>query len=415
MYPNVDIVDQIKAVRKKKGITQAELAIRSGLKPAALARIENHRMSPTVKMLSRILDALGMKLSLSEYEPIGKDLVLCLDMHGCPNRCKHCWLGELPNGQIRDDYADFLVGLFRPYFRNLTFYSWLREPDFCPNYKWRWEEDKRLSSKSPTRFELASFYRIVKDPGYVKWLKKVGTKKVQLTFFGLEKTTDEFVGRAGAYGELLQATKILLENQIEPRWQIFLYQSNKEEAVALLDVAKSMGVNEIIVHEGSCDGNNRNLYDIRINKSEIPEALKPYYLNYPNNLSERECVEMLRDDHSFYLPHNENEIVLYVTADLNVYYNFTNPSPAWKIGNVRDDDIDFVVRRAVAEDIPALTLAKTISIGELARRYGDMHSDKVFDLEDYKMYLLNNYLDEKYNCGKELDALCALIAKEEAI
>lgn len=43
MYPNVDIVDQIKAVRKKKGITQAELAIRSGLKPAALARIENHR------------------------------------------------------------------------------------------------------------------------------------------------------------------------------------------------------------------------------------------------------------------------------------------------------------------------------------------------------------------------------------
>ena len=413
MYPNVDIVDQIKAVRKKKGITQAELAIRSGLKPAALARIENHRMSPTAKMLGRILDALGMKLALAEYEPIEKDLVLCLDMHGCPNRCKHCWLGELPNGQIEDDYATFLAGLFRPYFRNLTFYSWLREPDFCPNYKWRWEEDNRLSSIKPERFELASFYRIARDPEYVKWLKEVGTKKVQFTFFGLEKTTDEFVGRAGAYGELLRATKVLLENRIEPRWQIFLYQSNKDEAVALLDIAKSMGVNEIIAHEGSCDGNNRKLYDIRINKSEIPEVMKPYYLDYPNILSERECVEMLRDDRSSYLPHNESEIVLYVTADLNVYYNFTSPSPAWRIGNMRDDDIDLIVRKAVMEDIPALTLSKAISIGELARRYGDMHSDRVFSLDDYKMYLLNNYLDETYNCEKELDALRASIGVDE--
>ena len=28
------------------------------------------------------------------------EITVCLDMYGCPNRCKHCWLGTTPNGNM---------------------------------------------------------------------------------------------------------------------------------------------------------------------------------------------------------------------------------------------------------------------------------------------------------------------------
>ena len=347
----------------------------------------------------------------TKKEKINKPLTICIDMYGCPNRCKHCWLGKLPNTAFPNGYDEFIVKLFKGYFKDITFYSWLREPDYCNNYIERWDKDNKLSSIKPVRFELASFYRIVRDQAYVKWLKSVDTKKVQLTFFGLEETTDYFVGRKGAYKELIKASRILKENDIEPRWQIFIYETNKDEVVKLLETAKKMDIKEIIIHEGSCDGNNRNNYDIRINKNNIPEEVKPYYLDYPNILSEKECIEILKDDKSYYLPHNEKDIVIYITSDLNIYFNFTNPSPAWKIGNIKDDDIDEIVRKIVEEDITALSLASTISIKELVKRYGNSNSDRVFSIDDYKMYLLNNYIEEKYNAPKALETLAKSLNK----
>lgn len=124
------------------------------------------------------------------------NLTLCFDMNGCPNRCKHCWIGHMKNKQMKDDDAEFVVDYFKPYFSNITFYSWLREPDFCQDYKARWLKDIALSpSKKPERFELASFYLLVRDPNYVHFLKDVGVKKVQLTLFGMEELTDKYVGR----------------------------------------------------------------------------------------------------------------------------------------------------------------------------------------------------------------------------
>ena len=76
------------------------------------------------------------------------------------------------------------------------------------------------------------------------FLKEVGVKAVQLTFFGLEETTDRFVGRTGAFRELLQATKLLAANGIAPRWQAFLYEENKEEIVELLKLSEELHFRE---------------------------------------------------------------------------------------------------------------------------------------------------------------------------
>ena len=45
------------------------------------------------------------------------------------------------------------------------------------------------------------------------------------------------------------------------------------------------------------------------------------------------------------------------------------------------------------EDIPALNLAKKITLGELVEQFGNLGSERVFSQDDYKIYLLNQYLE----------------------
>ena len=202
-------------------------------------------------------------------------------MYGCPNRCKHCWLGHMPNREMPNNSDKQIVEYFKPYFRSVTFYSWVREPDYCDNYAERWEKDNEISvNAKPQRFELASFWRLVRDKNYVRFLKSVDVNTVQLTFFGTEKMTDCYVGRKGAYQELLQATEILIEHQIAPSWQEFINAENTPNIMDLLAYSKELKLSErckafgrdfsFFVHSGSCDGENRKLYPLRINKEDIP-------------------------------------------------------------------------------------------------------------------------------------------------
>ncbi len=337
------------------------------------------------------------------------NLNLVVDMNGCPNRCKHCWLGHMPNKKMSDEDALFIVDKFKDYFNQITFYSWLREPDYCSDYERRWQKDIDLSTGTkPQRFELASFYRLVRDPNYVKFLKKVGVKEVQLTFFGLKEYTDSFVGRQGAFKELLQATEILLENGMTPRWQAFINEENKQSIVELLHLIDQLKLKErckdfnFFVHEGSCDGENRKLYGIRIQKRHISEELIPYYLDFNERLSESECYRHLIDSTDHFVPHNDKDITLNISAEFDVYFNFTEMSPVWKIGNLKKDDMKEIVRKILEEDIAPLREARRIPVSELVKRYGDSSSDKVFTLEDYQFYLLNTHLEHKFRNSKNV-------------
>ncbi len=333
-----------------------------------------------------------------------KHLSLVVDMYGCPNRCRHCWLGHMPNRKMEEGADEWIFHYFEPYFDNIAFYSWLREPDYCEDYRERWNRDKRLSRGIlPQRYELGSFWRMVRDAQYVKFLREVGVRKVQLTFFGLEQSTDKYVGRKGAFRELLQTTEILIENEIAPRWQAFINEENREEIPLLLPLIEELRLYErcaafgsdfsFFVHEGSCDGENRKLYGIRINKRDIPRELIPYFLNYDGLKAEREWCEQLKDDGNCIVYHNEEDIILNISNQYDVFFNFTHMTPNWRIGNMKTDDREELIRRIVEEDTQALNLARNITVGELVRRYGDFHSDKGFSQEDYESYLLNCYVD----------------------
>ena len=45
---------------------------------------------------------------------INKPLVLAVDMHGCPNRCKHCWIGHMPNREMEENADVWLIDYFKP-------------------------------------------------------------------------------------------------------------------------------------------------------------------------------------------------------------------------------------------------------------------------------------------------------------
>ena len=295
------------------------------------------------------------------------------------------------------------MNYFSPYFSEISFYSWLREPDYCDDYKERWERDITISRNAiPERFELASFYRIVRDDSYIPFLRSVGVKKVQLTFFGLKETQDRYVGRKGAYEEVMKATGLLIEGGIIPRWQCFINEENKDEIVRVYRMAQRIREEkcpelEFFVHEGSCEGENRKLYPIRICKGNIPEELITVYLNYDRILTEKECLEvLLRDDSHPEFPIGD-EITLYISNVYDVYYNFTNMSRPWIIGNLKKDDPDELIRKIVEGDTFALDSLKKVTWNELAETYGDRTSEKVFGIDDYKMYLVNEYLDTQVN------------------
>lgn len=52
------IARQIKTLRKERGMTQADLAVETGLKTASLAAIEQGWRTPSIAMLSKIAKGL---------------------------------------------------------------------------------------------------------------------------------------------------------------------------------------------------------------------------------------------------------------------------------------------------------------------------------------------------------------------
>ena len=328
-------------------------------------------------------------------------LNLVVDMNGCPNRCLHCWLGHMPNRKMEEGSDIFIVNFFSPYFDQIAYYSWLREPDYCDDYEERWKRDLEISRNAvPERFELASFYRIVRDSKYVPFLRSVGVKKVQLTFFGLEATQDRYVGRKGAYQEVLRATELLISGGITPRWQCFINEENLDEIVQLFRLATEIKKErcpelEFFVHEGSCEGENRKLYPIRIQKHHIPDELKESFLNHDNILSEAECYHILMDDPSSPVFQVGSEITLNISNRFDVYYNFTHMTKPWRIGNLKQTEPETLVRDIMSGNTPALNAANRCSWSELTHEYGDPSSEKVFSLDDFKMYLFNEYLNQQ--------------------
>ena len=340
---------------------------------------------------------------------------IVMDLLGCPNRCRHCWLGHAPNPRLSLEDLRFAAEAFRPFCDTLEVYDWSREPDFAPDYRERWALCNELSTV-PARehFELASLWRLARDDSYAPWLKSLGVDVVQLTLFGGEETTDWFTGRKGAYQDILAAVDRLLAAGIAPRVQAFVNKRNLPELPAVEDFIRRLDLEarcraigqefRCFVHQGSCSGENRRFYPDWITPGDlekIPAYLMEKTLEHFGaaapaevyGLPEAELYQaLLRDKTVKSLGAGLTEPVLYIGGGFTAYPNFGEPSsPAWALGNLKTHGPEAVLTALAEDKSPAQQARATVPLGELARAQGDPESQRLFGREDYIEFLLNGY------------------------
>jgi transcriptional regulator with XRE-family HTH domain len=76
--PTETLGERIRAAHVKKGMSARKLALRMGIAPQNLSDIENGKVNPTYKTLTRIAKALGVSVA-SLLPPQDKSSVPCLD------------------------------------------------------------------------------------------------------------------------------------------------------------------------------------------------------------------------------------------------------------------------------------------------------------------------------------------------
>lgn len=338
-------------------------------------------------------------------------ITVCFDMAGCPNRCKHCWIGVTKNGRLEIHNMVSIAERFKKYTKELEVFSWYREPDYRDDYKELFDLECRLSACKKEHFELASFWRLVRDDTYGDWLYSKGVRVCQLTLFGTESTTDYYIGRKGAFQEIINAVNILLEHKIAPRIQVFVNKQNIDELVSVNDLCNSMGLWErcdsigrkfdLFVHQGSCDGENEKLYNIRITKEDlakIPENILKNTMEYMNSDSVEEIFGISEKELCTKLAHADkresiviDSPVFYVDCDLNVFPNETQPSPWWKLGNLKEDSVEKILDSYYENKSMAQRIMQTVPVSDMINVCGNKDSERLFLEEDYFMYLLNQY------------------------
>lgn len=337
-------------------------------------------------------------------------LTVCLDMAGCPNRCLHCWLGHAPNGRFSPENLRWMAQQFRPFARRMEVFSWYREPDFRADYRALWALEQSLSDEKTPHFELLSTWRAAHDAGYIPWLESLGVRAVQLTFFGGATMTDRYTGRVGAYDELVSLLDPLRKHGITPRFQVFVNRENIGEMEEIVRLAQQKGLADdprfrAFVHAGSCDGANEALYPVRVTPDDVkrlPEPLVRWteqYLHQPIRdvfgRTEAEWAAQLLDETQPIGSPLDDELVLYIDANWDVYPNVTAPQPAWRLGNLRTDGAENVLRRCVLQDAPALRICRETPAKALAAACADRSSQRLFTRGDYRIYLVNRYARER--------------------
>ncbi|MGI6238562.1 MAG: hypothetical protein ACOYI5_02925 [Christensenellales bacterium] len=339
-------------------------------------------------------------------------LGVAVDMAGCPNQCRHCWLGGHRNGDMTMDEFRDIARAFRDWrdengvgIAEIGFATWWREPDYHDQYRALWALEQELSSPGRAqRFELLSTWRLARDPAYATWAATLAPRACQITLFGMEENTDWFMRRTGAFRDQMTATERLLEAGIAPRWQLFLTKrclGELDDFMRLMDDmqlvkrCEAIGMKfEVFLNSMSPEGSAYAVDHLRVEAGDvarIPQELIACSREGAALLGEPEdaLVErfLARDD----APNLDATFpCLFIDADYNVYPNIAEPVPWWLLGNIKTDGVDAVLRAYRAGATPGMRANREIPVRELARRYGDAGSKKLYAAGD----LITRFLHE---------------------
>lgn len=345
---------------------------------------------------------------------------VAVDLHGCPNRCRHCYLGPPPSRGLAVERLEGVVEQFRMAGRPLRVCTYFWEPDYSPDYRQLDELQERLSDLPSLRgeFELLSIWRLARDPDYAAWGYSRGVRTCQVTLFGLEQATDWGYGRRGAFSDVLTATERLLAAGIRPRWQWFLTTRLLPDLPGLIALTEELRLRErcealggpftLFLHTPGPDGSARRIEHLRPTVEDL--ALVPDWLREQSERhlgstlgeAEDELVARLRERQQPVAPPGSDIIAgpqlwFLVCGNLDVYANVTamNLTPPWCLGNLDRDGVAAVVAAFEGETTPGLQALRTIPTGQLAERFGDPRSRRLYREDDLQSLWLARYLEQQ--------------------
>ena len=350
-----------------------------------------------------------------------REIGVAFDMFGCPNRCRHCFVGELGDSHMTEREVRRYVGMFRSYARSgeASFFEkvWvstcMREPDFSHDYRRLYELEAELSDGRPWRYELLSIWRLARDETYAEWARSVGPDTCQITFFGEEETTDWFCHRRGAFRDNIAATERLLAAGMKPRWQIFANTRGIGELGSLMRRVSTMrlrqrveamgGEFDVFVHPFAAAGRALDVEDLRPTLEqmrdiprELIESSRKHFGRDRLWYTEGELCEdvLARAPWLGYALEPGHMPWFLVSGGGDVFFNALGTEPWWCLGNLESESVDTIIERLEQNQTPGLRTVYNVPAQELVRRYGRCDGQRVYcDADD----LLRPYVAR--HCG----------------
>lgn len=71
IQPEMEIIKTLVAARKEQNMTQSDLAKVTGINQADISKLENGNRNPSLNMLKKLAEGLGMQLKI-EFIPMAK-------------------------------------------------------------------------------------------------------------------------------------------------------------------------------------------------------------------------------------------------------------------------------------------------------------------------------------------------------
>lgn len=332
------------------------------------------------------------------------NLTIAVDLAGCPNRCRHCWMGGSRNAEMDGETLTETARLFRETgaVKNLGVASWTREPDYRDDYRELWELEKALSDPGMAqRYELLSTWRLARDETYAAWAAENGPKTCQITFFGMEENTDWFMRRKGAFRDQLAATEACLRAGIAPRWQLFPTKRSLGELEAFLRLMDRLALFrrcpsfEVFLNSASPEGSGWEIESLRLEEADlrgIPQALADLSRDGLALLGRPESALLEEMRHRTDPPGKDASFqCLFIDPEFDVYPNIAECAPWWHLGNLKKDGVLKILSTYRNEETPGMRANRTVPVSALAERFGNPASARLYDGDDLVCRFLHQW------------------------
>jgi hypothetical protein len=348
---------------------------------------------------------------------LAKTVGVALDLAGCPNRCRHCYIGGGPNRRLPREALHAVADAFwtwrRPgdaaaWFEQVDVSSAYREPDFSDDYKELYELERSLSRREPRRYELLSVWRLARDGDYARWAAAHGPRVCQITFFGGRDATDYFTGRRGAFDDNLAATERLLDAGMIPRWQVFLLKRGLTSLSKVMSLIESMRLREraatlgaafdVFAHPPAPDGEAFRIEHERVDDCDLalvpPALLESTRAHFGRIDWETEAAITDRVLAGMVIaPYVPDHQWFFVDADFDVFSNYGDLTPGWRLANLKRDGLTAAFAAFETNAPPAFQAAFHVPDIDLAQRFGRRDSRALYSPGDLKARWVRLYCE----------------------